>query len=95
MRTVYPQANRQLAYAFILPGDPERLLLNLFPYLVEVGELFVDVQEGRPFGWFCTGRVAVGGGEGSVDELEDERATGDDALASGKEVFAHDSRETG
>ena len=92
MRTVYPQANRQLAYAFILSGHPERLLLNLLPYLVEVGELFVDVQEGRPFDWFCTRRVAVGGGEGSVDELENERTTGDDALASGQEILAYDSK---
>ena len=72
--------NRQLGDALILSRDPERLSLDLFPDLAKVREALVEMQELTVFGivW-------------AVDELEDERAPGDDALAAGQEVAADDA----
>lgn len=50
IRAVYPEMNRQLADTLVLTSDSERLLLDLFPYLVELREAFVNVQELAPFG---------------------------------------------
>lgn len=50
IRAVYPEVNGQLADTLVLPSDSERLLLDLFPYLVELRKAFVNVQELAPFG---------------------------------------------
>ena len=72
--------NRQLANPLILPRNAERLRLDLLAYLAEIREALVEVEE-----------LAVFGVGGAVDELEDERAAGDDALAAGEEVAADDA----
>lgn len=69
--------NGKLADTLVLPGDTERLLLNLATDVVEVRIPLVDVEELAPF-------LQVGGRFrcGCVDELEDEWPTGDDALTA-------------
>lgn len=77
--------NRQLADALVLSRYPERLLLDLAADIVEVRIALVDVQELAPLL-----EVARRVGHGRVDELEDERPAGDDALAAREEVAADD-----
>ena len=72
--------NRQLRNALILSRNPKRLGLDLFPDLAKVREALVEVEE-----------LAVFGVVGRVDELEDEWAARDDALAAGEEVAAYDA----
>ena len=78
--------NGELADALVLARDPERLLLDLPPDLVEVRVALVYVQELAPLGvvGWCLG-------DGGVDELEDEWSAGDDALATGEEVASDDA----
>lgn len=80
IRAVDPQRDRELAHALILAGHAECLLFDLLPDLAIVCEALVYMQELRPL----VGLVARRGFRrgGSVDELEDERAAGDDALAT-------------
>ena len=78
--------NRELANTLVLARDAEGLCLDLLADIVKVGEAFVHVEELAPFCEF--GRVF---GDGCVDELEDERAAGDDALAAREEVTADDA----
>lgn len=78
--------DREFADALVLPSDPERLLLDLAPYLVKLGETLVDVQELAPLAVRLCWRV----GYGCVDELEDEWSPGDDTRATGEKVSAND-----
>ena len=83
---VYAEVDGELADALVLARDAERLLLDLAANLVEVGVALVYVKELAPFGvvgW----RV----GDGGVDELEDERSSGDDALATREEIASDDA----
>ena len=85
VRAVYPQVDGELADALVLASDAEGLLLDLAADVVKVGVSLVDVQELAPL-LEVAGRV----GHGRVDELEDERPAGDDALAAWEEVAADD-----
>jgi hypothetical protein len=84
VRAVYAQRDRKLRNTLVLACDTERLLLNLPSNVLEVRELLVDVQELAPLA--CDGR-ALGG----VNELQDERPPGNDALPAGEEVSADDA----
>ena len=78
--------DRELADTLVLARDTESFCLDLLADIVEVGEAFVHMEELAPFcklGWVF--------GDGGVDELEDERAVGDDAGAAGEEVAADDA----
>jgi hypothetical protein len=66
-------------------------LFDLFTYLVEIGEPLVNVKELTPFSMRGVGRERRGFGYRCVDELEDERSAGDDALTAGQKVTAYDS----
>ena len=79
----------ELADALVLARDAEGFLLDLAADLVEVGVALVYVEELAPFGVVGGGRGRVG--DGGVDELEDERSAGDDALAAGEEVASDDA----
>ena len=86
VRAVYAEMDEELADALVLARDAECLLLDLAANLVEVGVALVYVEELAPFGvvgW----RV----GDGGVDELEDERSSGDDALATGEEIASNNA----
>ena len=82
---VYPEVDGELADALVLACDAEGLLLDLAADVVEVGVALVDVEELAPLL-----EVARRVGHGRVDELEDERPAGDDALAAREEVAADD-----
>lgn len=73
---------RQLRDAFVLASDAERLLLDLAPDLVEIGEALVEVEELAPFS-------AVAGGR--VDQLQNERSARHDALAAREEIAPDDA----
>ena len=80
---VYAEVDGELADALVLAGDAEGLLLDLLADVVKVGVAPVEVEELAPLG-----AVARGVGRGGVDQLEHERAAGDDALAAREEVAA-------
>jgi hypothetical protein len=73
---------RQLRDAFVLASNAERLLLDLAPDLVEIGEALVEVEEQAPFS-------AVAGGR--VDQLQNERSARHDALAAREEIAPDDA----
>ena len=84
--TIYAEVDGKLADALVLAGDAEGLLLDLLADVVKVGVAPVEVEELAPLG-----AVARGVGRGGVDQLEHERAAGDDALAAREEVAADDA----
>lgn len=77
---VYPKRDGELGDALVLSSNAKRLCLDLAPDIGKVVELFVRVEKLAVFG----------GGLGDVDELENERPTGDDALAAGKKIATDD-----
>lgn len=85
VRAVYPKVDGEFADALVLPSNPERLLLDLAPYLVEFGETLVDVQELAPLAVRLCWRVRYGG----VDKLENEWSPGDDTRTTREEVSAN------
>lgn len=102
MRGVDLEVDGLAVDALVVPGDARRLGLDLALDLGEVVEPATrDVQKLAPFllpgdaGWrvrhvHLVVLVGVVPLAGQVDELQNERAAGDDAAASGQEVSADD-----
>lgn len=94
IRAVNPQVDRKFADALVLPCHPERLLLNLVPNLVEIREPLVYMEKLAPFCVCWSWCSRCGFGYGCVDELEYERTTGDDSLASREKVSSYDAEKS-
>ena len=79
--------DRKFANAFVLACDTKGLLLDFFPYLVEVSEAFVDVQELSPF------RIGLGAAAifGRMDKLEYEGSSRYNSLTSREEIASNNS----